>query len=72
VTRSPIRGRASQSALTAVSTVPASTGPLGRHPVRHRHDRVGRHHVRGLVRVEAEHGPPEQLGRPAVTVPTLR
>ena len=61
--RSPTSGAASHSAFTAVSTVPASTARVGRHVVGHRGHRGGRHHVAGLVRVEAEDGATEQLGR---------
>ena len=68
-TRSPSSGPASQSALTAVSTVPPSTARAAWHPVRHRHHGVRRHDVRRLVRVEAEHDAVAQPGRSTLDDP---
>ena len=56
VIRSPTSGAASHSALTAVSTVPASTARAGRHVIGYDDHGVGRDDVGGLMRVEAEHG----------------
>ena len=63
VTRSPSSGAASQSALTAVSTVPASTARAGGTSSGTTRHGAGRHHVGGLVRVQAEDGAAAQLGR---------
>ena len=63
-TRSPTSGAASQRALTAVSTVPASTARAGGTSVGHDGHGAGRHDVGGLVRVEAEDRAAAQLGRP--------
>ena len=41
-------------------------GALGRHVVGHHDDGVGRDDVRRLVRVEAEHGAPQQVGGPVL------
>ena len=64
VTRSPTSGAASHSALTAVSTVPASTARAGGTSSGTTRYRGGRYDVGGLVRVQAEDGAAEQLGRP--------
>ena len=65
VTRSPRRGAASHSALTAVSTLAASTARAVALPAAarapRRRDVVGR-----LVRVQAEHRAPQELGRPVL------
>ena len=63
-TRSPISGAASHRALTAVSTVPASTARAGGTPSGTTVTAPRRHHVGGLVRVQAEHRAAAQLRRP--------
>jgi len=61
--RSPIRGGASQSALTAVSTVPRERGPIRRDAIGNDDHRARGHDVGALVGVEAEHRPAEQRRR---------
>ena len=61
--RSPSRGAASHSALTAVSMLAASTARAGGTPSGSSMHRLRRHHVARLVRVQAEHRAAEQRGR---------
>ena len=72
-TRSPTSGAASHSALTAVSTVPASTARSRRHVVGHDDDRLDGHDVRasGAGTGRRRCGP-SRSGGPSSTTPTLR